>query len=113
MRPVTQTISAVAASTPIALDYEPLSKITAAVTEPEGTTATFAIQVTMDQVFDSADPDYVAPGSARWFTVTGAPTDASGYVTIDGPWKAIRLNVTAIDTGTLVFQVGQATTPRA
>lgn len=113
MRPVTKTYAGGITTTPqepIALDFEPLSKITVAVTPVS--TLSVLVQVTMDNVFDASDADYVAPASARWFTVTDAPTTAIGYVTIDGPWRAIRLNL--VDSGTgVVFQVGQATTPRA
>lgn len=91
---------------PISLDFQPVSTITAAMTTA-GAEA-FLVQVTLDDVFDQNGPKYVAPASARWFTLAGAPTAASGYVTVDGPWRAIRLNVTAPLVAAATFQVAQA-----
>jgi hypothetical protein len=112
MMPVTQSFGPgiTGAQTPIALDYMPLSKITAAITLQ--TTGTFLVQVTLDNIFDQDGPNYVVPAVASWFTVAFAPTNATGYITFDGPWRAIRLNVSANDTG-IIFQVAQAVTPRA
>lgn len=98
------------AGTPISLDYLPHGYITAAVTEIG--TATFTVQVTLDNIFDATAADYVPVASASWFTVTGAPTADDGYVTFPGPWRAIRINIATNDTG-VIFQVAQSTTPRA
>lgn len=113
MMPVTQVHTAAGEKTPIALDYLPTSQITAAISLTGGAAVTLLVQVTLDNVVDEDASDYVAPASARWFTVTGAPTNAAGYVTFDGPWRAIRLDLDSIDTGSVIFQVAQATTPRA
>lgn len=113
MMPVTKIYAAgvTGAQPPINLDYMPLSKITAAVTVTP-TAADIAVQVTLDQVFDADGDGYVAPASARWFTVTGPNATTGGYVTFDGPWRGIRLSMSA-NSGGIVFQVGQAVTPRA
>lgn len=114
MMPVTQSHTTTGAKTPVALDYLPTSQITAAASLAGGAaTVAFTVEVTLDEVIDQDAANYVAPGSARWFTVTGAPTTAAGYVTFDGPWRAIRMNISAIDAGSIIFQVGQSTTPRA
>lgn len=110
MMPKTQTYNTTGAKDPIALDYLPTSRITAAITL--GTTGAFTFEVTLDEVIDQDSPVYIAPASARWFVVTLAPTAATGHINFDGPWRAIRLNISALDT-TAVFQVAQATTPRA
>lgn len=112
MQPVTQTHTTTGAKTPINLDYEPLSSITAAVT-PVGTTGEeFDVEVTLDEIFDDQAADYVAPASARWFVIVDE-TDTPTWLTFDGPWRAIRISVNNAGGGTIVFQVGQATTPRA
>jgi hypothetical protein len=110
MMPKVQTYNTTGAKDPIALDYLPTSRITAAITL--GTTGAFTMEVTLDEVIDQDSPQYIAPASARWYTIAGAPTAATGYVQIDGPWRAIRLNISALDT-TAVWSVAQATTPRA
>jgi hypothetical protein len=112
MMPTTRTYIDSGAKEPIALDYMPLSKITAALTITGGGSAAFEIEVTLDNVFDPDASDYVDPASARWRLVQFAPTAATGYVTFDGPWRAIRLDLAAL-TAPVVFQVGQSTTPRA
>jgi hypothetical protein len=112
MMPTTRTYTSgmTGAQDPVALDYEPLSKITAVVSPVVGMDV--LVEVTLDNVFDPDASDYVAPASARWHTVAFAPTNAAGYITFDGPWRAIRLNITTNGNG-IIFQVGQAVTPRA
>lgn len=113
MKPVTQVHSGATtgAKTPIPLDYLSESGITAAYTEVSPTVATATVEVTLDNVFDPDAADYVAPASARWFTLKGfaaTPITATEYVTFSGPWRAIRLNI-ATNDGTVIFQVGQGT----
>ncbi len=113
MQPTSRTYGSNGAKDPFPLDYNPTSQITAAVTFV--TTGSVNVQVTLDNVLDQAADDYVAPASARWFAVKGfaaSPVVASEYVTFDGPWRAIRVNVVDFGTG-VVFQLGQSTTPRA
>lgn len=113
MMPSTRTYVANGAQVPLSLDYMPTSQITAAITFV--TTGSVNVQVTLDNVFDQDDPNYIVAASARWFPVKGFaanPTVASEYVTFDGPWRAIRLNVVDFGTG-VVFSVAQSTTPRA
>lgn len=117
MMPVTRTYISAAAQDPIGLDYLPTSQITIAVTVAAASTLTTPLcQVTLDEVLNDSDPAYIAPANARWYSVTGltVPTAPGGaYVTIDGPWRAVRLNTVGGITGTAIFQVGQSTTPRA
>jgi hypothetical protein len=107
MNIVRQTFAAATtgAQNPIGLDYLPISFITAAAVPATGAD-TYTIQVTLDEVFDQTDPQYLAPASATWHTVTGAPTTAVGYLTFNGPWRAIRINIAANTTG-FRFLVGQ------
>lgn len=97
------------AQIPVSLNFLSLSKITAALTIIGN--AAFTVEVTLDNVFNESAADYVPVGAASWFTVAGAPTAADGYVTFDGPWQAIRLNISVNDTG-VIFQVGQGESGR-
>jgi hypothetical protein len=106
MMPVTRTYTGTGVQVPIALDYMPQSDITA-VFDPLAATATVAVEVSLDDVFDQDAPNYVPVASATWITVPGAPTAAKGFATFAGPWRAIRLNITA-NNGTVKFSVGQA-----
>jgi hypothetical protein len=107
MNPVSQAFSAATTpgeQEPISLNMLAMAHHVAAVFVDSGVTATFAVQVTLDDVNDPA----VTP---RWFTLTGAPTNASGYVEFNGPWRFIRIDIDAID-GVVEFKVGQADTSR-
>lgn len=113
MMPSTRTypIAANGGQVPLALDYMPTSDITVSINAGPG--EAFLVQVTLDDVFDQDAPNYVVPASARWQTVTGAPTVTTGYVTFAGPWRAARLNITAPLIAALTFGLAQSTTPRA
>lgn len=117
MMPVTKTYTDAAAQVPIALDYLPVSDITVVTSLISGTLTAPLVQVTLDEVHDEQSPQYVVPASARWVTLVGItiPTAAgAAYVTVPGPWRAIRMNtVGGVSTPVLVFQVAQSTTPRA
>ena len=64
-------------------------------------TTTFALQVALDDPFTVADAD------AHWFTVSGAPTNASGFVAMTVPVSRVRMNFSALTGGTVLFQVVQ------
>lgn len=112
LMPVTQQFGPgiTGVQTPISLDYLPLSWITAVV-DPIAVMAVL-VEVTLDDVFDQDAKNYVSAATASWMTVVGAPTNALGYVTFPGPWRAIRLNIATNDTG-VIFTVAQSTAPRA
>lgn len=96
---------------PISLNYLSLSKITAA-TNIIGT-GSYTVEVTLDEIFNQNSADYVPVAVAGWYPVAGPvwPLTVDGYVTFDGPWRAIRLNPTANSTG-IVFQVAQGDSGR-
>ena len=123
LMPVTQQFGPgiIGAGNPIALDYLPMSWIT--VTAFPVSTMSGLVQVTLDNVFDQNDPNYVTVVLANWLAVAGpavapapyTPMPAQTtpfYLTFPGPWRAIRWFSTANATG-VIFVVAQSTAPRA
>jgi hypothetical protein len=105
MRPVTTTVTGVAAGPVIVVDhYQSPSTMSLGCTIDSGT-ATYSVQHTYDDPFS---PTFT-PGSARWFqhpviNAVTANTD-SNYAY---PPRACRLNVTVSSGGTVTLVVNQA-----
>jgi hypothetical protein len=112
MMPVTKTYLDAGEKDPIALDYMPLSKITVGVTITGGGSMAVECQVTLDDVFDENAPNYVPAASARWHNVALSPTNATGHIIFDGPWRAFRLDIGAL-TAPIILQIAQSVTPRS
>lgn len=89
MRPKKVTVSSVAASAWLPVDYkqDPMNLSVACVLVSG--TATFSAEYTFDDVFDSA----VTPVAFAVSTISAATASAVGV--INQPVRAIRLNVTA------------------
>ncbi len=103
MRPVTSnTITSVAASNPIVVDYRGnQSRIGVQVTIGVGT---YTVQMTNDDVFADG---YVA-ASGNWFSVPAASLVAATtaqMAEVTCPCTALRLNVTAYTSGNFIMRV--------
>ena len=107
MRPISKTVSAVASSEPIPLDhYISPANITVDV-RVDGTTVTFAGEYTTDDIY-AADYDADA---GNWSTITGVSGAASVTGNIAFPVTAVRLDVTAIASGSVTMTVIQSGGP--
>ena len=109
MRPISKTVSAVASSEPIPLDhYISPANITVDV-RVNGTSVTFAGEYTTDDIYaagyDPNDP------SSNWSTITGVSGAASVTGNIAFPVTAVRLDVTAIASGSVTMTVIQSGGP--
>jgi hypothetical protein len=89
MRPKKVTVSSVAASNWLPVDYkqDPMNLSVGCVVVSG--TATYSVEYTFDDVFDTA----VTPVAFALSTITAATASTSGV--INQPVRAIRLNVTA------------------
>jgi len=89
MRPKKVTVSSVAASAWLPVDYkqDPMNLSVACVLVSG--TATFSVEYTLDDVFDPA----VTPVAFSLSSITAATASTAGV--INQPVRAIRLNVTA------------------
>ena len=89
MRPKKITVSSVAASAWLPVDYkqDPMNLAVGCVVVSG--TATYSVEYTYDDVFDST----VTPVAFALSTITAATTSKDGV--INQPVRAIRLNVTA------------------
>ena len=102
MRPVTTTVTGVAASNAIPLDYQgsdPLVSIQVTISA----TATYTVQATLDDVWAGAP--------TNWFSVPTAALVAATtnqLATQTGLYTALRINVTA-STGTVTMKLVTAT----
>jgi len=107
MRPISKTVSAVAASDPVPLDhYISPANVTVDV-RVDGTSVTFAGQYTTDDIYAA---DYDA-ATGNWSAITGVAGAASVTGNIAFPVTAVRLNVTAIATGSVTMTVIQSGGP--
>ena len=102
MRPQEVTVSSVAASAWIPVNWRERDfKIAFAVEQPG--TATYSVQHTLDDVFDPA----VTPVALNHEDIVGATSTADGNYAF--PIRAIRLNVTVWSSGDVRMTVLQAT----
>lgn len=100
MRRVVETVTGVANSPVIPMDHR-AQYFNVGIEVVVSATATFNVQVTLDDVYDST----ITP---TWFNITGftaGTTNAIGNLTI--PVSAIRLNVTA-STGSVKLTLLQS-----
>lgn len=109
MRPVRVTVASQVASAPIPLDhYQGPFNVGVGVVVAAGSTLTYSVQHTFDDVWD---PDFDA-STATWFTNSAL---GSKQTTLDGnyafPVTAIRLNVTAYTSGSVTMTAVQAGMP--
>lgn len=105
MRPVRLTLSSVGVSNPIPIDLYLLTFISVAVTLSAGSSLTYSVQHTYDDVFA---PGF-NPATATWFNnVDLANEIANGETNYVVPVTAIRLNVTAFTSGSATITVIQA-----
>lgn len=106
MRPISVTVSGVAVSPPIPMDYT-ANGFSVGVGCTISATATYTVEHTFDDIWS---PNFVA-ASATWLPNTGLTAKTANA---DGnyafPVRAIRLNV-ASSTGTVTMNVIQSTSP--
>jgi len=109
MRPVRQTLAAVAVSAPVALDtYRDPFNIGIGVALSAGANLTYKVQHTFDDVQAAA----FDPATATWYdhaSLTAKTTSSDGNYAY--PVTAIRLNVTAYTSGTATMTTIQAGVP--
>ena len=110
MRPITSgPIASVSASAPMVLDPRGSMPMIGLQLVVSGTN-TSTVQVTADDVFD---PAYVA-ASGNWFSIpavafVGATASQMGIA--NGPYTAVRLNMTAWTSGAATLRVNQTSAP--
>ena len=111
MRPITKTVSSMALSDPIRVDWRGGGSnfnLTAAVTLSAGAVLTYTVSYSLDEPQSFTDKaDYNANGA--WLPVTdltALSANASGNV--DFPIQAIRLAVTAHTSGSATITVLQS-----
>jgi hypothetical protein len=101
----TSTVGSQTTGTPIPLDVNAGFN---AVAQCSGTfTATYSVEYTTDNIFDSS----VTPTWSA--TPNGSGKSAAATVIIDHPATAVRLNVTAYTSGSVVMKVLQGSTAAA
>lgn len=105
MRPTQVAVSSVAASQVIVPDHYQSPSTVALGVKIVGTSATYTVQHTFDDVFDPA----FSPGTAVWYPhATLAALSANGDGNYAYPPRGIRLNVTAVNSATVTLTVNQA-----
>jgi len=108
VRPVRLTLSSVGVSAPIPIDLYLLTFISVAVTLSAGSSLTYSVQHTYDDVFASG----FNPATATWFNNVDLTAEiANGETNYVTPVTAIRLNITALTAGSATITVLQAGTP--
>lgn len=109
MRPVVQTVSSLANSTPIPLDtYQDPFNVSVAAVLSGGASLTYTVQHTFDDVF-AKDFD---PSTATWFnhaSLASKTTSSDGNYAF--PVRAVRISVGAYTSGSVTFTVIQAGMP--
>lgn len=102
MRPQSVTVSSLTTSNPIPLDHRSLNfQVGIGCVVPSGT-LTYKVQHTFDDIFDTT----VTP---VWFdhtSITGKTTNSDGNYAF--PIRAVRLNVTAYTSGSVIMTVLQS-----
>jgi len=107
MRPISKTVSSVAASDPVPLDhYISPANVTVDV-RVDGTSVTFTGQYTTDDIYAA---DYDA-ATGNWSAITGVSGAASVTGNIAFPVTAVRLDVSGIATGSVTMTVIQSGGP--
>ena len=111
MRPITKTVSSMALSDPIRVDWRGGGSnfnLTAAVVISAGAVLTYNVEYSVDDPQTFTDKaDYNATGT--WFDVTGlAALSANATAQVDFPIQGIRLNVTAFTSGSATLTVLQS-----
>lgn len=101
MRPTSVTVSSLAASAPIPVDWRAGSFNLGLFVDVTGTN-TSSVEYTLDDIFNPA----VTPVWLAHATLTGLIADAAGVLTT--PVQAVRLNVTAYTNGSARLQVVSA-----
>lgn len=105
-RPVTRTVSSVAASTPIPLNHQGPNPFNVSLLADLTGSATYTVQYTLDDVFDNA----YNPANGVWNTVTGMGAQTADSVgSLSAPVTAVRLNVTVYGSGSVVLTAIQQT----
>ena len=105
-RPITRTVSSQAASTPIALNNLSTSPFNVSLLADVTGGLTYTVQYTLDDVFANS---YV-PASGVWTAVSGMSAqtaDTAGSLAY--PVTAVRINVSAYTSGSVVLTVVQQT----
>lgn len=103
-RPVRKTLSAAGVTTPIPLDIYCRTNVSFSVQLAPGSTLTYSVQHTFDDVFA---PTF-SPDTATWFdndVIAAKTANEDGNYAF--PVTAIRLNITAFTSGTATITVIQ------
>lgn len=104
-RPIRKTLSAAGVTPPIPMDIYPSTHISVSVNVAAGSTLTYTVEHTYDDVFAEG----FSPATATWFPnvdLAGDTTDGeTNYVV---PVTAIRLNVTAFTAGSATITIIQS-----
>lgn len=103
MRPKTKVYNAAGAQAPIPLDYRSIDfQVGFDCIVSGGGVLTYSVQHTLDDIYNPA----VTPTWLNHATVNGLSATADGNYAF--PIRAIRVNITAYTSGTLTFNVIQA-----
>lgn len=106
MRPKSVSLSAVAFSAPIPLDYAAQNfQVGLGVDYTTAGTATYTVQMTFDDIYAAG----YNPATGNWQSVTGLSAQtAAAAVNSTIPVRAVRLNITSYVSGTIRLTVIQA-----
>lgn len=106
MRPIRKTLSSATSTTPVPMDlYRDPFNVSLAVSLPAGTSLTYTVEYTVDDVFSNT----FDPATATWVSVTGMAAQTTGTQgNIAFPVTAIRLRVSAFTSGSATLTIIQA-----
>lgn len=107
MRPITVSRTATGQTDPIVLDIHGRPEVSLQV-EIDGTSATYTVQQTLDNVFTNNSPEWFDHPDASLVGATTNQQGNYGYIPF-----AVRLNVTAVSSATVRLTVIQAGSARA
>lgn len=105
-RPIRKTLSSATSTTPVPLDIHinPF-QITLVAALAAGSSLTYTVEYTVDDVFDNA----FNPATANWFSVTGMSAQTiSSTGNIVTPVSAVRLRVSAFTSGSVTLTIIQS-----
>jgi hypothetical protein len=107
-RPISQTITTTGATSPVGLDWmiAPFDCLVTVII-PSGSTATYSLQYTQDDLNGVPPAPAFTAATANWVTdPTMSALSVTSQVSLNTPYMFIRLNVSAL-SGTLLLRIVQ------